>query len=308
MAVIRCKASASDMHRLLRMRICVYWNPGAGDERPFDEINKAIAAAGHNVVRVLRQEDEVTAVLDMNVDAVVAAGGDGTVARVGRTLAGTELPVAILPLGTANNIATSLAISGDAAALAKSWTLDRRVHIDVGVVTDDRGEQLFLEGVGTGLVPRGITRGRDDTRKHDAEDAAAEVEWARQVFRDALADLQPTRSRLCIEGDVVEGDYLLVEVLNIASVGPRLRLSAETTPADGLLSVVIAGANDRDAIAAHLRTPWEDDDSHAWLKSWRAHTVEVAGWTEYHVDDQVRSSATGELAITIRPHFLAVLA
>ena len=295
------------MHKLLLMRICVYWNPGAGDERPFDEIGGAMAAAGHHVVRVLRQQDEVAALLDMNVDAVVAAGGDGTVARIGRALCGSELPMAILPLGTANNIATSLGISGEPLELARGWTLDKRVRIDVGVVTDDRGEQLFLEGVGAGLMPRGIKRGQGDARKHEAQDAAAEVDWARQVFIDALADLQPERSRLCIEGDELEGEYLLVEVLNIASVGPRLRLSAETTPADGLLSVVIAGAEDRDAIAAHLRRPWEDDDSHAWLKSWRAHTVEVSGWTEYHVDDQVRISRTGELAITIRPHSLAVL-
>lgn len=295
------------MHKLLLMRICLYWNPGAGDERPLDEITRAISAAGHDVVRVLHQKDDVAAVLDMNVDAVVAAGGDGTVARVGRALAGNALPMAILPLGTANNIATSLGISGEAAELAKGWTLARRVLIDVGVIADDHGEQLFLEGVGTGLMPRGIKRGQGDSRKHQAEDAAAEVDWARQVFIDALADLQPAPSRLCIEGDVVEGDYLLVEVLNIASVGPRLRLSAETTPADGLLSVVIAGADDRDAIAAHLHMPWEDDDSHAWLKSWRAHTVEVSGWSEYHVDDQVRVSKTGELVISIRPQLLAVL-
>src|SRR5688572_17841396 len=115
------------MHKLLLMRICLYWNPGAGDERPLDEITRAIAAAGHDVVRVLHQKDDVAAVLDMNIDAVVAAGGDGTVARVGRALAGNALPMAILPLGTANNIATSLGISGEAAELAKGWTLARRV-------------------------------------------------------------------------------------------------------------------------------------------------------------------------------------
>lgn len=295
------------MHKQLLMRICLYWNPGAGDERPLDEITGAITRAGHDVTRVLHQKDDVTAALDMNVDAVVAAGGDGTVARVGRALAGNELPMAILPLGTANNIATSLGLSGDPAELARGWTLDKRVRIDVGVIADEHGEQLFLEGVGTGLMPRGIKRGQADARKHQVEDAAAEVDWARQVFIDALADLQPSRSRLCIDGDVIEGDYLLVEILNIASVGPRLRLSAETTPADGLLSVVIAAVDDREAIAAHLRMPWEDEDSHAWLKSWRAHTVEVSGWSEYHVDDQVRTSKTGELAITIRPHFLVVL-
>ena len=295
------------MHKLLLMRICLYWNPGAGDEKPLDDIKRALHDGDHEVVRVIRQDEDVSTVLQLDVDAVVAAGGDGTVARVGRVLAGKELPIAILPLGTANNIATGLNISGDPVTLARSWSLDKRVHIDVGVVTDDQGEQLFLEGVGTGLMPRGISRGRNHTGKERANTAAEEVEWARQMFLDALADLQPHHSKLCIEGDNIEGDYLLVEVLNVASVGPRLRLSAETTPADGLLSVVIAGETDRQAIAAHLNLPWADDDNHAWLKSWRAKTVEVSGWLEYHVDDEVRASKSGELAISIRPRSLAVL-
>jgi diacylglycerol kinase family enzyme len=128
------------------------------------------------------------------------------------------------------------------------------------------------------------------------------------MFLAALSDLQPQHSRLCIDSEEVEGDYLLVEVLNIASVGPRLRLSAETTPADGLLSVVIAGETDRQAIASHLSQSSNDRDDHAWLKSWRASRVEVTGWHEYHVDDEVRASHSGELTIAIRPASLRVLA
>jgi hypothetical protein len=75
-----------------------------------------------------------------------------------------------------------------------------------------------------------------------------------------------------------------------------------------MLSLVIAVAEDRDAIRAHLRRSWEDDGSHAWLKSWRGTRIEVAGWREYHVDDEVRTSERGKLTIGIRPSALAVLA
>lgn len=288
------------------MRICLFWNPTAGDRLPLRDITGAIERAGHEITGILKKEDEVSAALRMDVDVVVAAGGDGTVARAGRALVDGTLPMAILPLGTANNIATSLGIADDPMTAIAEWKNQRVVQIDVGVVSDGDGEHVFIEGVGTGLLPRGIKKGRSEATDH--ADASAEVEWARDVFIDALAELQPRHSTLRIDDEEVDGDYLLVEVLNIASVGPRLKLSGETTPADGFLSVVIAGDGDRDAIRAHLSEPADRYDNHAWLRSWRARRIEVSGWHEYHVDDEVRTSPTGKLRIAIRPSSLPVLA
>ena len=288
------------------MRLCLYWNPTAGDRTPLDDITSAIVDAGHEIAAVLQRKDDVRTASEMDIDALVAAGGDGTVARAARALAGGELPIAILPLGTANNIATSLAIAADPLAAIAAWKREAIVRIDVGVVTDEAGDRIFIEGAGTGLVPKGITRGRNAEPDH--LDAAAEVEWARGVFLDALSEIRPRQSRVRVDGHDVAGDYLLVEVLNIASVGPRLRLSAQTAPADGFLSVVIAGEHDRDAIRSHLEQSPDDRTDHAWLQSWRVRRVEVAGWHEYHVDDQVCISVSGELTITIRPASLPVLA
>jgi diacylglycerol kinase (ATP) len=47
------------------------------------------------------------------VDRVVVAGGDGTLNTAVQALAGTDLPLAILPLGTANNLARSLGLPND---------------------------------------------------------------------------------------------------------------------------------------------------------------------------------------------------
>jgi Sphingosine kinase and enzymes related to eukaryotic diacylglycerol kinase len=54
-------------------------------------------------------------------DRVVACGGDGTVQLVGRNLMGMNLPMAILPTGSANGLATALAIprnTGEALRIA----------------------------------------------------------------------------------------------------------------------------------------------------------------------------------------------
>ena len=51
--------------------------------------------------------------IDETVDLVVVAGGDGTVRVVCAELAGTGIPVAVLPAGTGNLLARNLGISLD---------------------------------------------------------------------------------------------------------------------------------------------------------------------------------------------------
>ena len=289
------------------MRVCLYYNDAAGEGTRAEEISGLITGAGHEVVRVVRRGEPLAGNLGDGVDTVVAAGGDGTVASASRKLAGGRVPLAILPLGTANNIATALAIDERPAAAAAAWSRQRIVHIDVGVVEDRRGRCYFIEGVGVGLIPEGINASRKIS-KVAVPAPEDRLEQARQIFRETLQGLQPRPYGVRIEGESIDNDALLVEVLNITTVGPRIRLSPDANPADGLLSVVVAGPADRDAIAAHLRSPWDDDDSHARLKSWRASRIEVTGWHDYHVDDDVRTADGETVTIRVEPGFLPVLA
>lgn len=288
------------------MRICLYWNEQAGGGFSHDEIASWITRAGHEITTTIDAHDRLRA-LDGSIDCVVAAGGDGTVARVGRALARGRMPLAILALGTANNIATSLGIDEDPRRAIDAWQAQKVVHMDVGVVHDAAGECLFLEGVGVGLLPAGIEAGSALIPKADG-DRAASIEAGRALFLDTLATLQPRQYGLTIEGTSLDEASLLVEVLNTPWVGPRVRFSEEANPADGLLSVVVAGDADREAIADHLRGPWNDERHHAQLKTWRASRVEVRGWHDYHVDDEVRVAHGETVAIHVLPGALPVLA
>ena len=288
------------------MRTCVYWNESAGEGVSLDEITRLIGRFGHTISQVISHRKDLPHTLE-SVDCVVAVGGDGTVARIGRAMAGGEVPLAILPVGTANNIATSLKIEGEIEDLIARWSDQRVVRIDVGMVDQAGRQSYFLESAGVGLITRGIQNGNAADLKEDEASAESRLSRARQIFIDALDDLQPRHYSMNIDGTPIEGDYLLIEVLNIASIGPGIQLSAETSPADGLLSVVAAGEADRKAIAAHLDARLSGDSGDARLKSWRATKVELSRPYELHVDDQVQE-VEEPVTISIRPGFLPVLA
>jgi diacylglycerol kinase family enzyme len=88
--------------------------------------------------------------VEEGVDLVVALGGDGTVNEVANGLAGTKVPLAILPGGMANVFARSLGIPPDAVEatgllLKRADSLPRRVSL--GRI-DDR---YFVANCGVGL-------------------------------------------------------------------------------------------------------------------------------------------------------------
>ena len=90
--------------------------------------------------------------LRAGADVVIAAGGDGTVRCVAEELAGTDTPMALIPLGTGNLLARNLGLSvddlADAAHTALAGT-ERR--IDVVHVTVDRAQKAHVFLVMAGL-------------------------------------------------------------------------------------------------------------------------------------------------------------
>lgn len=83
------------------------------------------------------------------IDAVVAAGGDGTVSCAAGQLAGRHRPLGILPLGTLNHLARDAGIPNDLDAAARIIVSGRARPIDVAEVNG----RIFVNNSGVGLYP-----------------------------------------------------------------------------------------------------------------------------------------------------------
>lgn len=94
-----------------------------------------------------------------DVDAVIAAGGDGTVSAVAAGLIGTDVALGVIPLGTLNHFAKDLGIKDIETAIA---TIARggTKRIDVGEVNG----RVFVNNSSIGLYPEMVVQ-RDAERR-----------------------------------------------------------------------------------------------------------------------------------------------
>jgi diacylglycerol kinase family enzyme len=136
------------------MKVTLIHNPDAGstDESCADDLANSIRAAGHSVTcRSCRSAGWENALLEPS-DLVAVAGGDGIVGTVAKRMIGKSVPITVLPMGTANNIASTLGLTGiPNDDLIRGWGSARRIQLDLGTARGPWGKRYFIEGLGLGL-------------------------------------------------------------------------------------------------------------------------------------------------------------
>jgi diacylglycerol kinase (ATP) len=184
-------------------------------------------ASEHEAVAVVRDAAR-------NPDVpVVAAGGDGTLRVVARTLleASDGDPEAvpalgILPLGSVMNVARSLDIPRELDAAAHVLGAGRVRTIDVG---DVAGREPFLEGVAVGLHAELFAAGA----AFDARDGGASLSAIGAALR-----FRPSRLTLELDDDrVVRTRALVISVSNGPYTGIGFTVAPGARMDDGLLDV-----------------------------------------------------------------------
>jgi diacylglycerol kinase (ATP) len=250
-----------------------------------EHITQAIHAQGHEVAAIATVEEGVEALPLPKLDLVAAAGGDGTIAAAARSLAGSLVPLGILAMGTANNIATSLGVPLELDDAVASWATARPRPLDLGIATGPWGERHFVESVGGGLVTHGmVVMDRQDVT---SPTTAAQLDRAVQAHVEVLGLIDAVPWTLTIDDEPVSGEFLMVEVLNIATIGPNLQLADGTSPWDGKLTVVAATADDRHALSQYLRDHAKGGGLPPALRIWHAREVGIQECDRLHVDDEV---------------------
>lgn len=103
------------------------------------------AYAVHDPVRI---PEIVQEVLNTGHDLIILGGGDGTVSSVVDFLAGTDVVLGLLPLGTANDFARTLHLPFDLEEACRCVAGGKVVDVDLGLVGDNHYVNVASVGMG----------------------------------------------------------------------------------------------------------------------------------------------------------------
>lgn len=295
------------------MRVTLFHNPTAGDAPlTADQLTSILSDAGYQV-RYQSTKDDLSAVLEDVGELAVVAGGDGTVAKVARALADTDIPLAVLPLGTANNIGKALGVFGDIRDLVGSWPGASRRAIDIGVSSGPFGEERFLESVGSGAFAELVRRGRNEVDE-TAAIVHRETDRALQLMASILREARAEDWQLELDDHDLSGSYLAVEAMNIPFVGPNIPLAGDAEMDDGELDLVLLRDEDRERLLEYVVGRVESASavmpSLDVRRGRRVRMVPPAGW-QLRIDDELVELDAGDDAravdILLRPGVVQVI-
>jgi diacylglycerol kinase (ATP) len=283
------------------VRVTLIHNPGAGeqDNTP-DALLKLLRRAGHKPRYQSAKEKGWHRVLDKRASLVVVAGGDGTVASVTRRMVGRDVPVAVLPSGTANNIARSLGLLNKPFEdLVRGWRDARRVRLDVGIASGPWGQRYFVEGLGAGLFAELLVRSEEKKAERQKEKKskrpAKVVDGALRRLKEAARTAEPVEIAAQLDGVDISGRYLLFEAVNLPFIGPNLYIAPDTKAGDGQLEVVLVPESQRARLVRYLDHWHENRERPSLLPSRRGKHLQIE-WTGYalHIDDKLRPRKKSE--------------
>jgi diacylglycerol kinase family enzyme len=169
------------------MRAVVIMNAASGvGDRPVEErdhIGAALAAAGIQATIEQVPGDRLTeaarAAAAGGAEAVVMAGGDGTMSAGASALAGGDCPMGVLPLGTLNHFARDLGIPQDLEGALAVVAAGMVRRVDVG----EANGRVFVNNASMGLYPHAVAA------REQQQDERGTGKWL-AMFRAAIATLR----------------------------------------------------------------------------------------------------------------------
>jgi diacylglycerol kinase (ATP) len=292
------------------MKIAIIHNPDAGKgDLTGNALRNLCADAGHEVVFASTNADSWESLFSQSPDRIIIAGGDGTVHRVVPYLAKEKIPFYILPIGTANNIAACLNQVGFLTERIAQLANARPRRLDLGWISMDSERRSFVEAVGVGILAELMDMlSQEKTEINRLDSPPKKLGFALDTLLWLCDEYAGVDCEFSLNGEKRSGRYLLVEVMNMSSVGPCLTLAPDADPGDGYLDLICVTDEQRLLFRSYVERLKSGGPMNAPFDGGRCSELQLGSVGEFvHIDGEVFDSDQGSLSIRIEPGALTYL-
>jgi len=303
------------------VKTIVILNPASGRGRAsklLPTIQAKLRASGLDFDLLLSERPWHTAELaeaaaTQGIDAVIAAGGDGTINEAinglmhARLKGFTKTALGMLSIGTGNDFAFSLNIPTKLDSAIQALLRNKRRWIDIGL----------LEGCN---FPNGRYFGNCVGIGFDAAGGilAEKITWARGMLAYFIAAVQniffyykaPTLE-IKLDGEIIHMPSLLVSVMNGKRIGGGFWTAPEAVPDDGLFDLCIAEEVSRPrmfTLIPHFLSGTQGSQPEIQMK--RSSQVQITatkGMMPIQADGEILDQACQQVSIVILPRQLEII-
>ena len=213
------------------------YNPYSGEGAILKDIDKIIdmhQKEGYTVVpyRIQKGVDVVNALeeIDEFYRYILIAGGDGTIDTVVNAMKSKEieLPIAVLPVGTANDFAKFLGMTNNIKDNVEQIFNSKPVKVDLGHVND----KYFVNVLSTGLFTD-VSQKTDTTLKNTLGKLAYYIKGIEQ-----LPNFRSLNVKITADGKVYDSPMYLMLVFNGQTAG-GFKIALDAQVDDGLFDILI---------------------------------------------------------------------
>lgn len=213
------------------------YNPFSGENVILDELDKVISIHqeyGYIIVpyRINKESDISEALDDINEEYyyILVAGGDGTVDSLVNAMKSKniDLPIGILPVGTANDFAKFLDIPSDVGAACKKILDSSPKPVDIGKIND----KYFINVASTGLFTD-VSQKTDENLKNMIGKLAYYIKGFEQ-----LPNFRKLKVKISSKELEYDGHMYLMLVFNGQTAG-NFKLATRADVMDGYLDVIV---------------------------------------------------------------------
>lgn len=251
-------ANPGQLNRREIAKVTALTNPLSGHGAAVQASQHAIARLQHRGVEVIEIVGEnaedarylLAAAVEKGTDAVVVTGGDGVITNALQVLAGTDVPLGIIPAGTGNDHARAFGIPTSDPDAAADIVVDGYAEtIDLGQIRDTHGVTKWFGTVAaTGFDSLVTDRANRMTWPH------GRLRYYVAMFAE-LSQYRALPFRLVLDGDQeIEADLTLTAFGNTRSYGGGLLICPTADPTDGLLDITMVAAGSRTKLVRFFPT------------------------------------------------------